>query len=486
MDYVSSWDFTLANYGPVWAFLVQFGLLLLFLMAGNILRRTIPLFRKCLIPSALLGGGMLLVVNIITKQFGFELVDNRLMQVITYHCLAIGFAAMTLKTEKSTHKTNRAQVVEFGALQGGTYMLQAFVGLGITLLLFLVTRYGDNVISYICGLILPLAYGQGPGNALSWDINFTNTPATQFAGNGSFGLSLASIGFVVASVFGVLYINIYKKRGELHVREGSAYDQIASGDDPDGDEIPDNESVDKFTIQAGFVALAYALSFGFMCLLGVLSDFTNSIAWGFNFLWASLAAMLIKAVVKLLRKRNLMHRGYINNYQMDRISGVAFDLMIVAGVAAIEINDIKNYILPIVILSLVGTVITYIYIRRVAKECFKGFEHEFFLMSFGTLTGTASNGMILMKEVDPGLRTPTSSLYILSNFPAMVMIAPLLLFLSFAGKSPANAAIACAIFFTLWAVYTVYLFRRRIFKKRYANSPVVVWTDQSEEEKCSQ
>jgi hypothetical protein len=119
------------------------------------------------------------------------------------------------------------------------------------------------------------------------------------------------------------------------------------------------------------VALAYGLSFLFMCLLGVLSDFTNSIAWGFNFLWASLAAMLIKFVVKQLRKHNLMHREYINNYQMDRISGFSFDLMIVAGVAAIEINDIKNYILPIVILSLVGTVVTYLYIRKVAKDVTK-------------------------------------------------------------------------------------------------------------------
>ena len=173
-----------------------------------------------------------------------------------------------------------------------------------------------------------------------------------------------------------------------------------------------------------------------------------------------------------------MHRGYINNYQMDRISGFAFDLMIVAGVAAIEINDIKNYILPIVVLSLLGMVVTYIYIRLVAKECFKGFEHEFFLMSFGTLTGTASNGMILMKEVDPGLRTPTSSLYILSNFPAMVTIAPLLLMLSFAGKSPTNAVIAFIVFFVLWSVYTVFLFRRKIFKKRYANTPEIVWTEE--------
>ena len=477
--YTMEWDFSLANYGPVWSFMVQLGLLLLFMLVGNILRRTIPLFRKCLIPSALLGGALLLVVDLALKPLGIYLVDNRVMQVVTYHCLALGFAAMGLKTEKATMKTAKSQVVEFGALQGGCYMLQAFVGLGITIVLFLLTRHSDQVISYISGLILPLAFGQGPGNALTWDVNFTNMPATQFAGNGSFGLSLASIGFVVASVFGVLYINIYKKRGELSVRSARAAGEVVDQTNPNGDEIPDNESVDKFTIQAGFVALVYAISFGFMCLLGILSDFTNSIAWGFNFLWASLAAMLIKAVVKRLRRHNLMHRVYINNYQMDRISGFAFDLMIVAGVAAIEINDIKNYILPVVILSVVGAVITYIYIHKVTRECFKGFEHEMFLMCFGTLTGTASNGMILTKEIDPGLRTPTSSLYILSNFPAMVMIAPLLLLLGFAGKSLTNAIIAFAIFFVLWAVYTVFLFRRRIFKKKYANATVSVWTEET-------
>ena len=478
LDNTLSWDFTMANYGAVWLFMVQLGMLLLFLMLGNILRRMVPLFRKCLIPSALLGGTLLLVVDLICKSFGVTLVDNRMMQVFTYHCLAIGFAAMSLKTEKSTVKAKRCQIVEFGALQGGTYMLQAFVGLGITIGFFLLTRHSDKVISYIGGLILPLGYGQGPGNALTWDVNFTNTPATQFAGNGSFGLALASIGFVVASVFGVLYINICKKRGQLQVRSAGVQEAFVDPTNPSGNEIPDNESVDKFSIQMGFVALAYAIAFGFMCLLGALSDFTNSIAWGFNFLWASIAAMGIKVVVKNLRKCKLMHRSYINNYQMDRISGFAFDLMIVAGVAAIEINDIKNYILPIVVLSIVGGLVTYFYIRKVAKHCFRGFENEFFLMSFGTLTGTASNGMILMKEIDPGLRTPTASLYILSTFPAMVMIAPLLLLLKFAGSSFQNACIACGIFCILWGIYTLYLFRRKLFKKRYQNEPEIVWTEE--------
>ena len=470
------WDFTLANYGAVWSFMVQLGLLLLFLLGGNILRRTIPLFRKCLVPSALLGGGLLLVVDLLLKPWGFELVDNRVMQVITYHCLALGFAAMGLKTEKATMKTNKSQILEFGALQGGCYMLQAFVGLGITIVLFLLTRNSDKVISYVSGLILPLGFGQGPGNALTWDVNFTNTPAAHFSGNGSFGLSLASIGFVVASVFGVIHINLSRKKGNLKIREGVSTTDMETyiGEN----EIPDNESVDKFTIQMGFVAVVYAMSFGIMCLLGALSDFTNSIAWGFNFLWAALSAMFVKFVVKLLRKNDFMHRVYINNYQMDRISGFAFDLMIVAGVAAIEINDIKNYILPIVILSLVGTAVTYFYIRRVAFACFKGFSHEFFLMSFGTMTGTASNGMILMKEIDPALKTPTASLYILSTFPAMVMVAPLLFLLSFAAGSLTNACIACGIFLVLWLGYSAYLFRRKIFKKKYANSPAPVWREE--------
>lgn len=471
------WDFTLANYGPVWSFMVQLGLLLLFMLAGNILRRTIPLFRKCLIPSALLGGGLLLAVDLLLKPWGFELVDNRVMQVVTYHCLALGFAAMGLKTEKATMKTAKCQVLEFGALQGGCYMLQAFVGLGITIVLFLLTRHADTVISYIGGLLLPLGFGQGPGNALTWDVNFTNMSVTQFAGNGSFGLSLASIGFVVASVFGVVHINLCRRRGSLRIREAAGHTTEVYAEE---NEIPDNESVDKFTIQMGFVAVVYALSFGIMCLLGALSDFTNSIAWGFNFLWAALGAMLVKFVVKHLRKYEFMHRAYINNYQMDRISGFAFDLMIVAGVAAIEINDIKNYILPIVILSVVGAAITYFYIRKVAKTCFKGFEHEFFLMSFGTMTGTASNGMILMKEIDPSLKTPTASLYILSTFPAMVMVAPLLFLLSFAAGSFANACIACGIFFLLWIAYTVYLFRRQIFKKKYAGKPAPVWKETEE------
>ena len=56
----------------------------------------------------------------------------------------------------------------------------------------------------------------------------------------------------------------------------------------------------------------------------------------------------------------------------------------------------------------------------------------------------------------------------------MVMIAPLLFLLSFAAGSPKNAVIACIIFFVLWLSYTIYLFRRKILKKKYKNVNVIL------------
>ena len=72
-----NWDFSLANYNDVWGFLVQIGLLLLFLLLGNILRNIIPWFKKSLIPSALIGGGLLLLIDFICKQFNVVLAGRK-------------------------------------------------------------------------------------------------------------------------------------------------------------------------------------------------------------------------------------------------------------------------------------------------------------------------------------------------------------------------------------------------------------------------
>ena len=145
----------------------------------------------------------------------------------------------------------------------------------------------------------------------------------------------------------------------------------------------------------------------------------------------------------------------INNYQMDRISGFAFDLMIIAGVAAIDINNIKVYLLVIVALTVVGTIVTFLFVKIMTKHCFKGLEHHMFLVNFGTLTGTASNGMILLREVDSSFETRSTDIFVISQFPAMLAVAPILLLLGVVKKGNLHPLILMGIFAALAVLYVV-------------------------------
>lgn len=475
------WGFDLSSFDDVWKIILQISLLLGFLLIGNILRRLIPFLRKAFIPSALIGGLLLFGVNLAAKAIsasvqgvafsdyeGWVLVDQRIMQIITYHALAVGFIASSLKIFESKNKKAPVfESIQNGAITGGTYMLQAVVGITVSLIFFYVV---PNFF-YDAGMLLPLGFGQGPGSALTWDINFTNMD-NPFNGNGSVGLTIASIGFIVASIVGIIYMNIFAKKGEIKHREEVVTRDISKFEGEN--EIKDSDSVDKFSIQIALVAVCFVIAFLIMFFFAKLSEWTgvglfNSVAWGFNFIWGVIAASLIKPIIKFLEKKKIMHHRYINNYQMDRISGFAFDLMIIAGVAAIDIEDASNYIWFILIICAVGTIVTIIYVRLMCKYVFKKHPHEAFLVNFGTLTGTASNGMILLKEVDPNMDTPMANIFIISQLPAMVFVAPILLLTQFSANSLTNCFIALGIFGFLLILYTTFLIlssKGIIFKKK--------------------
>ncbi len=452
---MGAWTFDLSQYGSVWNTVINIGVLLAALLIGNLLRRVIPFLRKAFIPSALIGGFLVFVINIAVKEiFGVEIVDRRIMQVVTYHALAIGFIAMSMKIVEKKKDGRGLFVVQNGLLTGGTYMLQAVVGILVSLVFFWI----GGTLFYDTGVLLPLGFGQGPGNALTWDVIFTADG--HLTSNGSLGLTIASIGFVVASVVGVIYINIYKRKGEIVKKEKTLLRSVS--DFETDNEIEDSESVDKSSIQFAFVAVSYLLAFLIMFFFKKLSDWTgvklfNDVAWGFNFIWGVITATLLKAFMKFLKKKNVVKKKYINNYQMDRISGFAFDLMIIAGVAAIDVQVVTDYIFVILALCLAGTVATVIYVKIMTKLCFKGFCHESFLVNFGTLTGTASNGMILLREIDPDYATPTSNIFILSQFPAMIAVAPLLLLLNMGAGSYGGCLISLGIFSALFIGYTLFL-----------------------------
>ena len=472
------WTFDLSAFGSVWLFMIQVVFLLVALLIANTLRRAIPFLRKAFIPSALIGGLILFLINILCehvfhlKVFGdFEgIIDKRSMQIVTYHALAIGFIASTLKF--AVNKGNRVpflKSIQNGAITGGTYMLQAVLGIGVSILFFVI----GGKLFYDAGVLLPLGFGQGPGNALTWDLIFTGMEENNFAGGGSVGLTIASVGFLVASIIGVAYMNIFRHKGEIVHKDVNIERKVE--DFEVRNEIEDSESVDKFSVQIAFVAVCYGLAFLIMVFFAKLSDWTgvklfNSVAWGFNFIWGVIAATLVKMVVNFFYNKGVCKRRYINNYQMDRISGFAFDIMIIAGVAAIDIEVVMRYLGLIVALCAVGTLATFFYIFFISRRVFPNNRHEIFLVNYGALTGTASNGMILLREIDPNFETPVSNIYIVSQFPAMIFVAPLLVLLEFSGSTLTKCLIALGIFAALFTGYTLFLVLSSRKKKEKAAS----------------
>ena len=456
------WDYS------VWGFFNIFAILLVSLLVANALKKAIPVLEASLIPTSVLAGILLLVFSMIYDQFvPVKLFDSKLfgengyayLEMITYHTLALGFIAGSLKTTGGKLSKKRAvEIFNTGVTTVSTYLVQAVVGMGITMIVALVLPGFFQA----AGLLLPFGFGQGTGQAM----NYGNIYETQFGfvGGKSFGLTVAALGFLSASIGGVIHLNILKKRGYLKTKK-SREGAITENEIQSLDESPMQESIDKFTIQVALIALSYLLAYVLMWLLGNLLPGMKAVIYGFNFLLGVLSATLVKAVMNVLKKKGIAKREYTNNFLLTRASNFFYDIMVVAGIAAIRLDLIDNYWGVLIILGVVGLVITYAYNRIVVNVLFKEYREEQFLAMYGMLTGTASTGVILLREVDGDFKTPVADNLVYQNFPAIVFGFPIMLLATLAPVKPVLTMILLTLFLI---VLNVILFRAQLFGKKKA------------------
>ena len=458
---------TMSNFwdSGVWGWMLLMGILLGSLLVGNVIKKSIPVLQQSLIPTSVLGGAILLIVAAVYKLItGDVLFDTAVfngkgtdtLEIITYHSLALGFIASSFKTTggKLT-KQRSAEIFNTGITTVSTYLLQAIFGMAVTMIAALViTGFFPAA-----GALLPFGYGQGTGQALNYGQIYEGMG---FTGGRSFGLTIAALGFLSAAIGGVIHLLIVKRRGKLvksSRRDGSTQtDRVESYF-----EIPMQESMDKMTVQIALIVVAYAIVYLIMAGLGNLLPGMRAIIYGFNFLLGVLVATLMKITMNFLRRKHVIRKKYTNNFLMTRTSNFFFDLMVVAGVAAIRLDQLESYWGIILILGLTGLVVTYVYNRIVARTLFPDYVEEQFLMMYGMLTGTASTGVILLREVDGDFKTPASDNMVYQNFPAIVFGFPMMFLATLAPKKPVLTVIIFILFF---AVMNVILFRSFIFRKR--------------------
>ena len=454
------WDYS------VWSGFNLIAVLLASLLAANILRRCVGFLRNSLIPASVLGGGILILIVGVYKAFtGDILFDTEFfggsgtndLEVITYHTLALGFIASAFKPSKTKlTKKRTVEIFNTGVTTVSTYLLQAVFGLGISIVAaMLVSGFFPAA-----GILLPFGYGQGTGQALNYGGIFENDFG--FSGGKSFGLTIAALGFLSASIGGVIHLNMLKRKGKIKLV--AAKDRaLRSEEIQSDDEIPMQESIDKMTIQIALIAVAYMLAYLLMWALGLLLPGLKSVIYGFNFLLGVLTATLVKLLMGWLKKKHVLKKEYTNSFLMTRASNFFFDIMVVAGIAAIRFSVLKDYWGIILIMGVVGLVITYIYNYYVAKKLFPEYAEEQFLTMYGMLTGTASTGVILLREIDGDFKTPALDNLVYQNFPAIVFGFPMMLLATLAPVRPVLTLLILVVFFV---VMNVILFRSRIFKRR--------------------
>lgn len=454
------WDF------KVWGTFSLVAVLLISLLFANMLKRRVGFLKKSLIPTSVLGGLILFGLNIVYKSITNVSIwnteffcgnGNSALEMITYHTLALGFIAVSFKGKQ--HKLTKERSVEIfntGVTTVSTYLLQAVLGLGITIVASLIIQ--DFFAA--AGVLLPFGYGQGTGQALNYGSIYEADYG--FIGGKSFGLTIAALGFLSASIGGVIHLNIIKRKNRFPSKTQDA-EVLTENAIQDKDEIPMNGGMDKLTVQLALIALAYFLTYMLMLGIGALLPGARSIVYGFNFLIGVLMATLVKLVLNFLNKTGVMKFKYTNDFLMDRICNFFFDIMVVAGIAAINLDVVASYWAILLILGVVGLIATYFYNYFVARTLFKNYAEEQFLAMYGMLTGTASTGIILLREVDGDFITPVSENLVYQNFPAMVFGFPLMLLATLAPKQPIFTLIILVAFFL---VMNVILFRRFIFKRK--------------------
>lgn len=459
----------MSNYD--WTAVIQVGIISAALLLSNILRRKIPFMRRSLAPTAVIAGFLLMILRNVgalpDTVLSLEFLEN-----LTYHGIAVGFIALALRVSRDAQekKESRFVGVRTGALIVSTYLVQALIGLSISFVLcwtFMPDLFKGS------GVLLALGFGQGPGQANNIGSTYENSFG--FSGGLSFGLAIAAAGYICACLIGVVYLTVMSHKGKVRRAD---YDEVSGSVTVDEfqseNEIPIAQSIDRFSIQAALVLLIYLITFlalyGVEKLLGLFMEDTSSltgILWGFNFIFAALFAFLAKGVMGLFKKANLMKRQYSNNYLLSRISGFAFDVMIIAGIASINVEDLTGLWVPFVLMVVLGAVGTFMYLYFMCKKLYPDYFYEGFVGLFGMLTGTISSGVLLIREIDPELKTPAANNLVLGTSFGIVFGVPVLIIVGKIPQSDLSAYICYGIIAAYLAALLTFIFLmgRKLKKK---------------------
>ncbi len=410
---------------PAGTFFLDFSLMGLLLVIATWMRKKLKFLQWALIPNNLTAGllGLLLGMN------GLELLDlsSDRLGTYVYHLIAILFIALGLRSPQ--RKTGRSSMA-FGVIFILTYLMQALIGMGIAFVL-IYTLMPDLFPGI--GLMMPLSFGMNPGIAYTIGKNWE---AFGFTNGGIVGLSFAAMGFVTAYTIGIYQTRAFAKSRQA-TDSGSSFEPAnTSGllDTPDtsqaGAITTTSDVIESLTLHLSLIGAAYGLLILILNgleagLVWIGAEKEIQTLWSFHFVLSPVLALILRIVIQRLGAGHL-----IDDTTMTRSGNVVMDFMIVASIAAISVQVVVDYFLPIILLSLVVGVASWYFIKTLVGQVFTEYYPERLVTVFGNLTGTLQSGLVLLRVLDPEMKTPASYNLVYGSGLALGFGFPLLLLIN--------------------------------------------------------
>lgn len=404
----------------------------LFIIVGVVLRAKVPFLKKKLVPASVIGGvlGFIimntgLITDAAVGDFGSI---AGILWSFSFANMGLTLAAPKQGGETKRTLKERMADSQFSGICGMgffwvvPYALTGLLGYGV---LKAVDGFFD--MDPVYGLQIPFAFAQGPGQSVTYG---GMMEANGVVNAVQVGVTFAAAGFLVAFMVGVPWVKKGIEKG-LAPYAGTMSGGMMTGIfEPEeqqyyGKETTHPGNVDTLAFHFSLVGIAWVCGNIICRLLGALPGFAGEILSGFLYLYAMLAAYAIRWIIGKLGCSKYLDRG-----TQIRISGFCIDMMVTSAFMAISLEILGNWIIPILLVVVAGTLFTYVTTRYFGERFGGKYGFERTVAIWGTLTGTNATGQALCRMVDPDRKTsvleemgPINAV----NVPACYVVMPMII-----------------------------------------------------------
>jgi ESS family glutamate:Na+ symporter len=287
----------------------------------------------------------------------------------------------------------------------------------------------------------------------------------------------------------VYLINRAIRRGWISPEPGPAAAAAAHGGSRDG-KTPGGvrktgtppEVIDPLTVNLALVFAVYLAAYLLLKLITFTLAQTGNIGkdladglWGVTFIFAALVAAGVKKLLLASTAARIT-----DNRLLGRIAGSSVDLMVSASIAAISIVVVERYLLPILVLSILGGMFTAVSLLWLCSRMFRDHVFQRTILIFGSMTGTLPTGLALLRVIDPDFRTPASTDYMYAVGLVFIFAVPFIFSMNFPAYGFSRGRpVFYWITFCLYALYLLFvLVAFRVITGRGAfKNPRKIWKD---------